>query len=280
MYLMLFTVAMFTLTSINDKYAVSKCGYNGSQLTFIMAAFSALFLTPFLFTPLVDKTFTLSPVTFLCIGIMVLAKWCEFAMNAKILTQMSVFELKAWMGLTLFISYFYDVAAGVQRLSALKIGFIVLSALGLIIIASEGKQKVNYKAIAIPLVIYIGQSFAYGYAVRISAGHISSEIALYIALIILALLLIPSAKPLKLTQNREGMKGFLITAGVKLPNAAGLIAYNAVARESMTNYAFVMPMCLITIFVIDILNKNEKLSPTRLAGSILVVAGIVGSQLV
>ncbi|MBR4223599.1 MAG: hypothetical protein IKR73_02190 [Oscillospiraceae bacterium] len=280
MLLMLFTVAMFTLTSLNDKYAVSKCGYSGSQLTFIMAAFTALFLTPFLFTPLVDRTFTLSWQSFVCIAIMAAAKWSEFFMSAKILMQMSVFELKAWMGLTLFISYFYDVLSGSQTLSAVKIICIVLAVVGLIVIASDGKQKVDYKAIALPLVLYIAQSFAYGYAVKLSVGHISSEISLYAALIILALCLVPAAKPLTLMKNAEGTKGFLITAGVKLPNAAGMIAYNAVARISLTNYAFVTPMCLITIFAIDIINKNERLSRPRLIGSILVVLGIVGCQIV
>ena len=51
MPLMLLVTVIFTLTSLNDKYAVSKCRYNGSELTFIMAAFTALFLTPLLFLP-------------------------------------------------------------------------------------------------------------------------------------------------------------------------------------------------------------------------------------
>ncbi len=31
-------VAMYTICSLNDKYAVSKAKLNGSQLTFLMAA--------------------------------------------------------------------------------------------------------------------------------------------------------------------------------------------------------------------------------------------------
>ncbi|MBQ5310905.1 MAG: hypothetical protein ILP19_02540 [Oscillospiraceae bacterium] len=282
MPLMLLVTVIFTLTSLNDKYAVSKCRYNGSELTFIMAAFTALFLTPLLFLPFsfIDKTFTLSPVSVICVLLIALAKWLEFAMSAKILVEMSVFELKAWMGITLVISYFADLIIGSEHFSAVKILFIVLAAAGLVVIASDGKKSVNYKAILIPLVLYISQSFFYGFAVKISEGHISSSIALWAGLILLALVMIPSAKPLTIAKRSpEGNKGFLITAGIKCPNAIGLMGLNAIAAQSLTNYSFIMPMCLIAVFIAGALSRTDKLSKARLAGSLLVIAGIVGFQI-
>ena len=41
MVLMLLVVLCYTITSLNDKYAVTKAGMNGSQMTFIMAAATA-----------------------------------------------------------------------------------------------------------------------------------------------------------------------------------------------------------------------------------------------
>lgn len=282
MPLMLLVTAIFTLTSLNDKYAVSKCRYNGSELTFIMAAFTALFLTPMMFLPLpfIDRTFTLSPISVICVLMIALAKWLEFAMSAKILSEMSVFELKAWMGITLFISYFADLIMGAKQFEPIKLLLIALSAAGLVIIAADGRQKVNYRTILIPLILYISQSFFYGFAVKISEGHISSSIALWAGLIILAAVMIPSAKPLSIAKKSpEGTKGFLITAGIKCPNAVGLMGLNAIAAQSLTNYSFIMPMCLVAVFIVDMATRKDKLSGRRLIGSLLVMAGIVGFQI-
>ncbi len=280
---MLLVVAIFTFTSLNDKYAVSKCRYNGSELTFIMAAFTALFLTPLLFLPFsfIDRTFTLSPVSVICVLLIALAKWLEFAMSAKILTEMSVFELKAWMGITLFISYFADLIMGGERFSAVKILLIAAAAAGLVVIAADGKQKVNYRAIVLPLILYISQSFFYGFAVKLSEGHISSSIALWLGLMILAIVMVPSAKPLTIIKRSpEGKKGFLITAGIKCPNAIGLMGLNAIAAQSLTNYSFIMPMCLIAVFIVGLVSKTDKPSRLRLIGSLLIIVGIVGFQAV
>ena len=38
MILMVLVVICYTITSLNDKYAVSKAEMNGSQMTFVMAA--------------------------------------------------------------------------------------------------------------------------------------------------------------------------------------------------------------------------------------------------
>ena len=76
MLLMLAVVGLYTITSLNDKYAVSKAKYNGSQLTFFMAAGTVLFLLPLL--PFADTTVTanwLAPVFVLLIA---LSKYLEF----------------------------------------------------------------------------------------------------------------------------------------------------------------------------------------------------------
>ncbi|MDE5859184.1 MAG: hypothetical protein K2H23_02150, partial [Oscillospiraceae bacterium] len=107
MLIMLMVVAMYTICSLNDKYAVSKAKMNGAQLTFLMAAGTVPFLTMTL--QFSDRTFTLSLPTFLFIFLTAASKLLEFSTGARILEQMSVFELKAWLGLTLFMSYFTDI---------------------------------------------------------------------------------------------------------------------------------------------------------------------------
>ena len=107
MLLMTAVVALYTICSLNDNYAVSKAKFNGGQLTFLMAAGTVPFLA--LLLPFSDRTFTLAPITFVFILLIAASKFFEFSMSAKILEQMSVFELKEWLGLTLFLSYFTDI---------------------------------------------------------------------------------------------------------------------------------------------------------------------------
>ncbi len=279
MLLMLAVVGLYTITSLNDKYAVSKAKYNGSQLTFFMAAGTVLFLLPLL--PFADTTITanwLAPVFVLLIA---LSKYLEFDMSAKILEYMSAFELKAWVGILLFVSYFTDVIIYSQTISIVKLLFIALTMAGLVMIAVSGREKVNYKKIALPMVLYLAARFIYGFVMNAAEGIISSTMTLLFALIVLALVMLPSAKPWTVAKNSpEGMKGVIIVLLCKLPNALGLLGENAVAAESLTNFAFIPPMILIVIFIVGLFSKSTRPTGLNLVGSIVCIIGILGFQVV
>ena len=279
MLLMTAVVALYTICSLNDKYAVSKAKFNGSQLTFLMAAGTVPFLA--LLLPFSDRTFTLSPITFIFIILIAACKYFEFSMSAKILQQMSVFELKAWLGLTLFMSYFTDIIMYDQKISALKILCILVTAAGLVMVAVSGRKKVDYLKIVIPLIVYIAVKFGYGCIMKAAEKHISSTMTLFFALIILAVVLIPSAKPLSIAAGSpEGKKGVFIVILCKLPNALGLLGENAVAARSLTNFSFIQPMILIVILMLDFVRKSTRPTGLNLAGSIVCVLGILGFQAV
>ena len=286
--MMLLVVAMFTITSLNDKYAVSRAKMNGYEMTFLMAAGTVVFMSALLpFLKADDRFFTFCPQTFIAIALIALCKFLEFAMSAKILVDMSVFELKAWLGITLFMSYFTEIFRG-EQLRALKLMFIGVTAVGLVLVAVSGRKKVNYKKIALPLVLYLLQSYGYGFIITGAEQYVSSTMTLYCALVVLALALIPLARPWAIARRSpEGKKGVLLVLASKLPNAVGLIVMNYIAVMSLTSYSFIHPMILVVIFVMGFLPKKksddarrEKLSPISLAGSLACVLGIIGFQFV
>lgn len=286
--MMLLVVAMFTITSLNDKYAVSKAKMNGYEMTFLMAAGTVVFMSAMLpFLKADDRFITLCPQTVVAILLIALCKLLEFSMSAKILVDMSVFELKAWLGITLFMSYFTDVFRG-EQLKAMKLVFIGITAVGLVLVAVAGRKKVNYKKIAIPLVLYLLQSYGYGFIITGAEQYVSSTMTLFCALILLALGLIPLAKPWSIAKRSpEGKKGVCFVLASKLPNAVGLLVMNYIAVISLTSYSFIHPMILVVIFIMGFLPKKktdgeqpEKLSPVSLAGSIACVLGIIGFQIV
>lgn len=279
MILMLAVVGLYTICSLNDKYAVSKAKYNGSQLTFLMAAGTVPFLL--LTLPFSDCTLTLNWLAPVFVLLIALSKYLEFDMSAKILEQMSAFELKAWLGILLFVSYFTDMILDSEALSIPKLLFIALTVTGLVLIAVSGRGHVDYKKIALPLVLYLGARFLYGIVVKFAEGIISTTLMLLFALIILAVVTAPAAKPLTIAANSpEGRKGVIIVLLCKLPNALGLLGENAVTAESLTNAAFISPMMLITIFIAGLFEKSTRPTGLNLVGSVVCIAGILGFQAV
>ncbi len=277
MVLMLLVVLCYTITSLNDKYAVTKAGMNGSQMTFIMAAATSFFM---LFTlPFSDRTFHATPLSFLFIILLFISKLLEFQMSAKILVDMSAFELKAWLGICLFMSYFTDVFLGKASFSVVKILFIAITAAGLILIARSGRKTVNYKKIVVPLVLYLLSRYGYGIAVTWinKEGCISSDMALFMALILLAVVLAPKSGIIGLVKEKP--KETAIVALAKIPNALGLMLENAVIAISLTNDSFIPPMILVTILIIDLFKKTTRPTGLNLAGSIVCAVGIFGFQL-
>lgn len=276
MALMLMVVLCYTICSLSDKYAVSKIGFNGNELTFLMAAATAVFMTVTL--PFVDTHVTWGIPVVLGILLIAASKLLEFQMSALVLAEMSAFELKAWLGLCLFMSYFTDIWMKTQGFSWGKILFIAVTVLGLFMIAQAGKKEIHYGKIVLPLIVYLVAKYGYGLVIAATEPYISSTMTLYFALILLALVLIPAAHPLKIF--REKRNGGIFVVATKIPNVMGLLGENAVIAISLANYSFIQPMILVVLFFLGIFQKEEEHSRLNVLGGIVCIIGIIGFQLI
>lgn len=273
--LMLAVTVCYTITSLSDKYAVAEAKFSCDEFTFLMCSSMSVFSA--LSLPFQELRFSLAWQSFAAIILVAVCKMLEFRMSALVLKQLSAFELKAWLGITLFMSYFTDILFGAE-LNILKIICIITAVIGLVFIAVSSKDgKVNYKQIIIPLVMYLLSKFGYGLVIKGFSPYISSTIQLLPALIILSLILLPkvSAEDL-IKKNRNGV---IKTVLARIPNTVGMLLENAVISTSLANYSFIQPMILVTLFVIGII-RGEKRSPLNLVGSIVCVVGVVAFQLV
>lgn len=103
--MMLAVTACYTTTSLSDKYAVSKAKFTGNEFTFLMCSSMSVFLAiTLLFQQL---HIMLSWQSFAAVVLIALCKMLEFQMSALVLKQLSAFELKAWLGATLFCFLYY-----------------------------------------------------------------------------------------------------------------------------------------------------------------------------
>lgn len=276
MVLMLMVVLCYTICSLSDKYAVAKIKFNGNELTFLMAAATALFMT---FTlPFVDTRVIWGIPAVAAILLLTASKMLEFQMSALILQDMSAFELKAWLGICLFVSYFTDIVMKTQRFSWLRLGFIAVTVIGLVLIAQAGRKKIRYGKIVLPLIVYLAAKYGYGLVIAAAEPYISSTMCLYFALILLALILLPMAHPVRIF--REKRNGGLFVVLTKIPNVAGLLGENAVIAMSLANYSFIQPMILVVLFFWGIARKEEEHDLLSVLGGIVCIVGIVGFQFV
>lgn len=271
--LMLAVTACYTICSLNDKYAAAKANFSGDEFTFLMCSSMSVFLA--LSLPFQNLSFSLTWQSFLAVLLVAMCKMLEFQMSARVLKQLSAFELKAWLGITLFASYFTDILFG-SELNIIKLICIFATAAGLVFIARSSKGGVNYKQIILPLVLYLVSKYGYGLVIRSFSPYASSTMQLLPAMVIISLIMLPRVHIRELIKNNRS--GVVKVVLARIPNTLGMLLENAVISISLANYSFIQPMILVTLFVIGLI-RREKRSQLNLIGSIICIVGIVAFQL-
>ena len=271
--LMLAVTACYTICSLNDKYAAAKANLSGDEFTFLMCSSMSVFLA--LSLPFQNLSFSLTWQSFLAVLLVVVCKMLEFQMSARVLKQLSAFELKAWLGITLFASYFTDILFG-SELSIIKLICIFATAAGLVFIARSSNGGVNYKQIILPLVLYLVSKYGYGLIIRSFSPYASSTMQLLPAMVIISLIMLPRVHIRELIKNNRS--GVVKVVLARIPNTLGMLLENAVISISLANYSFIQPMILVTLFIIGLI-RREKRSRLNLIGSIICIVGIVAFQL-
>lgn len=275
----LIAAACYTICGLSDKYVVSKGKLNGNEITFVMAAATAIFMAIILPVTgeLPSENVTVTWQAIVAILLIAGIKLGEFKFSALVLTDMSAFELKAWVGLNMFASYFLDIFFYGETLNVISLIFIAVTGAGLFLIAKSGNQKTNYKKIVIPLILYLLMKLGYGVVMKEAKVYLSSDIILFLALIILSVALLPIVHPIKLFKAKT--KGSVVCAVTKLPNAVGLFAENAAMGISLTLYAMIQPIILVALFLIGIIKREEK-SKLGIIGGIVSILGVIGFQFI
>ncbi|HCS31764.1 MAG TPA: hypothetical protein DIW32_03920 [Eubacterium sp.] len=271
--LMLAVTACYTICSLNDKYAAAKANFSGDEFTFLMCSSMSVFLA--LSLPFQNLSFSLTWQSFLAVLLVAMCKMLEFQMSARVLKQLSAFELKAWLGITLFASYFTDILFG-SELNIIKLICIFATAAGLVFIARSSKGGVNYKQIILPLVLYLVSKYGYGLIIRSFSPYASSTMQLLPAMVIISLIMLPRVHIRELIKNNRS--GVVKVVLARIPNTLGMLLENAVISISLANYSFIQPMILVTLFVIGLI-RREKRSRLNLIGSMICIVGIVAFQL-
>lgn len=272
--LMLAVTACYTICSLNDKYAAAKANLSGDEFTFLMCSSMSVFLAVSL--PFQQLSFSFEWQSVLAVLLVVVCKMLEFQMSARVLKQLSAFELKTWLGITLFASYFTDILFGYE-LNIIKLICIFATAAGFVFVARSSKGGgVNYKQIILPLVLYLVSKYGYGLVIKSFSSYVSSTMQLLPAMVIISLIMLPRVHIRELIKNNRS--GVVKVVLARIPNTLGMLLENVVISISLANYSFIQPMILVTLFIIGLI-RREKRSRFNLIGSIICIVGIVAFQL-
>ena len=272
--LMLAVTACYTTTSLSDKYAVSGAKFTGNEFTFLMCSSMSFFLLFAL--PFQELRFTLTWQSFAAVLLIALCKFLEFQMSALVLKQLSAFELKAWLGVTLFASYVTDMFYGAE-MRMLRLLCIAVTVVGLVFIARSGREgKIEYRKIIVPLILYLAAKYGYGLVIKAFTPYISPTMQLLPALVLITIIMLFMVKPSDIIKKNKN--GAVKVVLARIPNVIGMLLENAVISISLVNYSFIQPMILVTLFFIGLIRK-ESCSRLNLIGSIICVIGVLSFQL-
>ncbi|MCM1299160.1 MAG: hypothetical protein NC228_06305 [[Eubacterium] siraeum] len=222
--------------------------------------------------PFQEIYFMLTWQSFAAVLLIAVCKLLEFYMSVLVLRQLSAFELKAWLGITLFASYFTDVIYG-AALSVLKLICIAITVVGLILIVKSGGEKaIDYKKLVLPLMLYLAAKYGYGLVIKSFSKFASPIMQLLPALALIALVLLPKASPWKFIKRQP--KGTAAVVLARIPNTIGMLIENAVISISLASYSFIQPMILVSLFGIAII-RREQYSKLNLIGGIICICGVI-----
>ena len=269
-FLMLGVTACYTTTSLTDRYAAHDAKISGNDFTFLMCASMSVFVACSL--PLQEIRFELVWQSFAAVLLVALCKYLEFDMSMIVMKELSAFELKAWLGVNMFVSYLTEVIGG-EPLRFTRLGCIALTAVGLVLIVrSDKKEKPDYRKILLPLILYMMSKYGYSIVIKGFSPYVSSTMQLLPALVLITLVTLIKARPAKIF--RENKKGAIVVIAARLPNTAGTLLENAVIAISITSYSFIQPMILVTLFLIGFVRNKER-SAKEMIGSVVCIVGIV-----
>lgn len=271
MLLLLITSGCYAVCTIADKIAVDKHKVDRNSFTFLMGLSSCFFMFPLIaFTDTYIKSGYESIAYIL---IVVIIKMLEFYTSAIIFTKLTGFEVKAWLGVSIILSYFTNVIIKAQPFSTPKIISVFIICVGLYFIAGDKTSKTSnkYKGIFIPLALYIVSKYAYGLIIKKGSEFISPNLCVFISLLILTIIFAIKVSPRVLFIEKR--KGSLLVFLARIPNTIGLFAENILITVSLTLYSLEQPLILAILFTTSLLRK-EKLSKRKIFGNVVCVLGV------
>lgn len=271
MYYVMLTVACYTISSLGDKYISSKLKCTPPEFAFIVSFATMIWIGVLI--PFTGWGFVFTVHNLFLLLSLVVWKIMEFYTSAVLLKTVSAYELKAWLGINIAWSYYYNTIQGIYQWNIWVVLFTLMLFTGIIMIVQgqtvqEGAFSISKKRLCILFLLFIASKFLYG----LTMGQMTECKTTSVLSLVMLLTALMQWKRVKIKEliKRSGMTGAFLT---RIPNAAGLILEAFAAIESLFLYAMIQPVQLALLFIVSLV-KKEPMRKKKLAGSLLCIFSV------
>ncbi len=267
------TVTFYSITAYGDKYISAKLTCTPEEYTFFVSLVTVFWLA--LCLPFTGWRLGMDRYCIFFLVCLVVWNGLEFYTTAILLRHMEPYELKAWLGINMILSYGINLWEGKSsfRVSILILALCLLTGIWLILTDKKRASGGMGKYIAVCL-LYIVSKFMYGLQMGKMARYGNSVSILILVLLIVALIQLPRLPRRKLPAGKE-MTGVILS---RLTNAAGLMTEAEAAASNIFFYTLIQPLQLFVLFVACLIT-GRPMSRKKRAGSILCVAAVLLSSM-
>lgn len=268
----LLTVACYTISSLGDKHISSRLKCSPAEFAFIVSSATMVWIG--ITIPFMGWGFQINIKNSLLLLSLTVWKVVEFYTSALLLKTVSAYELKAWLGINIVGSYFYNMFCGIYRADMRIIICSVVLLTGILMIMngrgmSDSPEGSSFGRLCFLFLLFIISKFLYGLTLGQMTQGCKTTSVLLLVMLLTALLQLPQIRIGELAR-RKGIGGAAFT---RLPNAAGLILEALVAMQNIFLYAMIQPVQLALLFVASLV-KKESMGKMKLAGSLLCIISV------
>ena len=262
----LLTVVFYSLTAYGDKYISSKMKCTPGEYTFLVSIVTVFWLL--LCLPVTGWQMNFNLYSILLLICLIVWKILEFYTTAMLLKHMEPYELRAWLGINVVLSYGINLLEGKNsfRISILVLVICLLTGIYLILTA-QAERKLT-RSIVVCL-LYIVSKFMYGLQMGYTVSYGNSITILILVLTIVAVIQLPHLSKRTLPDKKK-MLGVVVS---RLTNAAGLITEAEAATANIFFYTLVQPIQLFVLFIVCLITR-KPMSRRKRVGSVLCVAAV------
>ena len=264
MLLVAITVFCYSISSVSDKQISGKLKCRQEEFAFIISTSTAIWLgLVLLFTGWeIEITLHNMILTFL----LAVCKTAEFYTSAILLKTISVYELKAWLGVNISVSYFYNFYVGKADIEIIAVIFCILLLMGIWMILWSDK---NRKKTFLLCTAFILSKFLYGILVGMVSSGCSQTTVLFIVMLVVAAAQMPKISLRQVIKKEKISFAFLS----RLPNAIGLLTEAAAAVQNIFLYAMIQPIQLLILFIYSLM-KKEDMPKMKFWGSVFCIFAV------
>lgn len=254
-----------------DKYLVN-IGISRKDYFYYMCLtmipFSLIMLVVELYTGQLKFEFGFIPVILLIIAMFLRYKKQHTIVGC--LKYLNPYEDSAYLTLSIVIAYIIDVILGIEDLKLILILSIILTIVGVCIIADS---KIKIKNLQKDLIIRITTSLLMSYTTYFILKYWSNAIFI---LILNLLLVIIFSKEYNLEYHKNHKKMIKWVFIQQIFGFFSLYLSNYLSSNSVTLSSYIRPVSIVAIVVISIFYKDKNKRPTlkQLLGIVLVIIGI------